>query len=50
VDEPDADQRRRAVRAIASAAKDADDCAMLLEALGLEPEEGRTAVPAQRDQ
>ncbi|MCP2252825.1 hypothetical protein LY13_001569 [Prauserella aidingensis] len=50
VDEPNDDQRRRAVRAIASAARDAEDCAMLLDALGLDPEEGRTSLPSQRDQ
>lgn len=46
-EEPDPEQRRRAVRAVASAATDAQDCAELLEALGLAPEEGR-AVPTQR--
>lgn len=50
VDEPDAAQRRRAVRAIASAARDAEDCALLLDALGLDAEEGRTTLPSQRDQ
>jgi hypothetical protein len=43
-----AEQRRRAVRAIASAATDADDCALLLEALGLRASEGVTSVPAPR--
>lgn len=43
-----AEQRRRAVRAIASAATDADDCALLLEALGLQASEGTTSVPAPR--
>lgn len=43
-----AEQRRRAVRAIASAASDADDCALLLEALGLRPSEGVTHVPSPR--
>lgn len=42
------DQRRRAVRAVASAAADADDCALLLEALGLTPGEGVTTVPGPR--
>ncbi|HVV13002.1 hypothetical protein [Amycolatopsis sp.] len=42
------DQRRRAVRAVASAAADADDCALLLEALGLRPTEGVTTVPEPR--
>ncbi|HJQ46844.1 MAG TPA: hypothetical protein VJ870_11060 [Amycolatopsis sp.] len=42
------DQRRRAVRAVASAAADADDCALLLDALGLKPAEGVTTVPAPR--
>jgi hypothetical protein len=46
-EEPDPDQRRRAVRAVASAAIDAEDCAELLDALGLRPEEGRS-VPTQR--
>ncbi len=46
-EDPDPEQRRRAVRAVASAALDAKDCAELLEALGLSPEEGRT-IPAQR--
>jgi hypothetical protein len=42
------DQRRRAVRAVASGAANADDCALLLEALGLKPTEGVTSVPGQR--
>ncbi|MTD57839.1 hypothetical protein [Amycolatopsis pithecellobii] len=42
------DQRRRAVRAVASAAADAEDCALLLEALGLKPAEGVTTVPGPR--
>ncbi|GAA1251919.1 hypothetical protein GCM10009676_43460 [Prauserella halophila] len=50
VNEPDAEQRRRAVRAIASAARDAEDCALLLDALGLDAEEGRTSLPTQREQ
>ncbi|HET6500406.1 MAG TPA: hypothetical protein VFG87_06540 [Amycolatopsis sp.] len=43
-----AEQRRRAVRAIASAATDADDCATLLDALGLRPSEGLASVPSPR--
>lgn len=42
------DQRRRAVRAVASAAANADDCALLLDALGLKPTEGVTTVPGPR--
>ena len=42
------EQRRRAVRAVASAAADADDCALLLDALGLKPKEGLATVPAPR--
>ncbi|MGH3519403.1 MAG: hypothetical protein ACRDQ7_18695 [Haloechinothrix sp.] len=38
--EPTSEQRRRAVRTVASAAVDAEDCALLLDALGLKPEEG----------
>lgn len=44
-----AEQRRRAVRAIASAAIDAEDCALLLDALGLRAAEGLTSVPQPRD-
>ncbi|MEU6641213.1 hypothetical protein ABZ863_01540 [Saccharomonospora sp. NPDC046836] len=47
-DEPTAEQRRRAVRAVASASADATDCMTLLEALGLHPAEGQGL--AQRDQ
>lgn len=47
-DEPDAQQRYRAARAVASAATDAAECADLLEALGLSPDEGKL-VPAQRN-
>lgn len=36
-----ADQRRRAVMAIAATAKDAQECAMLLDMLGLRPEDVR---------
>ncbi|GAB2966825.1 hypothetical protein LWP59_21610 [Amycolatopsis acidiphila] len=42
------DQRRRAVRAVASSAADADDCALLLDALGLKPAEGVATVPGPR--
>ncbi|WP_236791306.1 hypothetical protein [Amycolatopsis sp. GM8] len=42
------DQRRRAVRAVASAAANADDCVLLLEALGLKPTEGMATVPGPR--
>lgn len=38
-------QRARAVRVVASAAKDSDECRDFLAALGLEPQEG---VPAPR--
>lgn len=38
------DERRRAVRSVASAARDGEDCAMLLAALGLRSEEGRVPV------
>ncbi|HEU5474986.1 MAG TPA: hypothetical protein VFV67_30455 [Actinophytocola sp.] len=41
-------RRMRAVRAVASAATDSDDCGMLLEALGLRPEEGIGEPPAPR--
>lgn len=37
----DTDARRRAVRWIASEARDAGDCALLLDALGLIPQEGK---------
>lgn len=46
-DEPGPEQRYRAARAVASAASDARDCANLLAALGLSPDEG-VEVPAQR--
>jgi|GEM_PF-5536278 len=39
--EPTDEDRRRAVRSVAGFARDADDCAMLLAALGLDPAEGR---------
>lgn len=35
------EDRRRAVLRVATGATDAQDCAMLLAALGLDPEEGR---------
>jgi hypothetical protein len=41
-------QRARATRAVASSAADAADCAMLLEALGLRPEEGQIEAPSPR--
>jgi inosine/xanthosine triphosphate pyrophosphatase family protein len=41
-------ERRRAVRAVASAAMNADDCALLLDALGLKPAEGVAGVPVPR--
>ncbi|WP_199430930.1 hypothetical protein [Qaidamihabitans albus] len=47
-EEPDARKRYRAARAVASAAADAEECAELLAALGLRPEDGKL-VPAQRD-
>jgi hypothetical protein len=40
-----AQQRLRATRAVASAARDAAECAELLMMLGLRPAEGRSAVP-----
>jgi hypothetical protein len=42
------DQRRRAVRAVASAAGDADECARLLDMLGLRADEGVLNIPAPR--
>ncbi|PRX45470.1 hypothetical protein B0I33_109133 [Prauserella shujinwangii] len=48
-EEPDAHQRYRAARAVASASADAEECAELLEALGLTPQDGKL-VPAQRGQ
>jgi pimeloyl-ACP methyl ester carboxylesterase len=41
-------QRARATRVVASAAADAGDCALLLDALGLRPEDGRGEPPAPR--
>lgn len=43
-----ADQRRRAVTAVASAAHGADDCAELLDILGLGAAEAFPDVPAPR--
>lgn len=43
-----AEQRARAVRAVASVAVDPKDCRELLGALGLRPEEGLRGVPAPR--
>lgn len=43
-----ADQRRRAVMAVASAARDAEDCAGLLDMLGLSAAEAFPDVPAPR--
>ncbi|MFI5585972.1 hypothetical protein ACIA5G_13120 [Amycolatopsis sp. NPDC051758] len=37
------EQRRQAVRVVASASHDADDCVELLAVLGLSPAEGRPA-------
>ncbi|MFC4855026.1 hypothetical protein [Actinophytocola glycyrrhizae] len=45
-----ADQRRRAVVAVASLARDADDCAELLDMLGLSAAEPFPNVPAPRMQ
>jgi Arc/MetJ family transcription regulator len=42
--------RTRAVRAIASAAKDAGDCAALLDMLGLSAEDGHPSTPAPRSE
>jgi hypothetical protein len=41
LDREDPDTRRRAIRFVASQAVDAADLALLLDALGLRPEEGR---------
>jgi hypothetical protein len=43
-----ADQRRRAVLAVASAAGDAAECVQLLDMLGLRADEGVLDVPAPR--
>jgi hypothetical protein len=42
------DQRRQAVRAVASAATDARDCAELLDMLGLHASEAVAQVPMPR--
>lgn len=44
-EEPDPEQRRRAARVVASAATDVQDCADLLDALGLAPAEGKEPFP-----
>ncbi|WP_232376755.1 hypothetical protein [Amycolatopsis aidingensis] len=41
-------QRRRAARAVASAARDAEDCAQLLDALGLRAADGLDAAAPTR--
>lgn len=41
-------ERSRAVRAVASAAADAEDCRELLAVLGLRPAEGYPKVPKPR--
>jgi hypothetical protein len=38
------DRARRAARRVATAALDADDCALLLDALGLTAEEGKQSA------
>jgi hypothetical protein len=43
-----AEQRRRAVIAVASAASDADECAKILDMLGLDVDEAFPRVPAPR--
>lgn len=43
-----ADQRRRAVRAVASAAGNAAECAQLLDMLGLRADEAFVDVPMPR--
>jgi len=42
------DQRFHGARVVASAANDADDCALLLAVLGLEPADGLAEAPPQR--
>lgn len=42
-------QRALATRAVASAATDADDCAQLLEALGLDANEGQSSAARQAE-
>ncbi|WP_410640717.1 hypothetical protein [Amycolatopsis sp. lyj-346] len=39
------EQRYHGARAVASAANDAEDCALLLAVLGLEPEDGIAGPP-----
>jgi len=46
--EPTDEDRRRAVRSVAGFARDADDCAVLLAALGLDPAEGRARTAEKR--
>lgn len=41
LDRNDPDIRRRAARFVASQSRDADDCVLLLDVLGLRPEEGQ---------
>jgi hypothetical protein len=43
-----ADQRRRAVLAVASAARDAAECTQLLDMLGLRADEAGVDVPMPR--
>lgn len=45
-DELDAVLRAQAVRSVAASAHDAQDCALLLDMLGLDPAEARTAQHA----
>jgi hypothetical protein len=42
------EQRHSAARTVASLATDADDCAMLLDMLGLSAEDGLAKVPARK--
>jgi hypothetical protein len=42
------EQRRNAARAVASIAKDAEDCAMLLSMLGLSAEDGFGKTPTRK--
>ncbi len=46
--EPSAIERFRATRKVASAARDAQECAQLLDMLGLRAQDGRLPVPAAR--
>jgi hypothetical protein len=43
-----AEQRRQAIIAVASAATDAEECAQMLDMLGLNAEEAFPSVPAPR--